>query len=142
MPMVSAYSDLTLKGLIFVNETKLSWLCGPKGRRHASARHRHTHGTPRHAPGTPWSQGRRATTTPPICLGVPPLCHPYAYGMPALCLGPPLFAPSEARTWRAHGLSLTFAQPSLFAVAMLPTPKPMQLGPQKLNYCCSQQVDC
>ena len=44
--------------------------------------------------------------------------------------------------WRAGGLSLTFTQPSLFAIAMLPTPKPMQLGPQKLNYCCSPQVHC
>ena len=69
----------------------------PKGRWHASARHRHAH-------GTPWAQGRRATTTPSICLGVPPLCHPYACGTPTLCLGPPLFAPAEGRSWRAHGV--------------------------------------
>ena len=72
---------------------------------------------------------------------VPPLCHPHAYGTPALCPGPPLFAPVEARIWRAHGLSLTFTQPSLFAIAMLPTPKPIHLGLQKLNYCYSPQVD-
>ena len=78
---------------------------------------------------------RRATPVPPLCLW-----HANLVPRPApLCAGR---GAHLACPWRASGLSLTFTQPSLFAVAMLPTPKPMQLGPQKLNYCCSQQVDC
>ena len=78
---------------------------------------------------------RRATLVPPLCLW-----HANLVPRPApLCAGR---GAHLACPWRASGLSLTFTQPSLFAVAMLPTPKPMQLGPQKLNYCCSQQVDC
>ena len=50
----------------------------------------------RHAKARQLAEERRATTTPPC-----------AYGTPTLCLGPPLFAPAEARHWRARGLSLT-----------------------------------
>ena len=67
-------------------------LCRPRDRLH-------TLGSPRHAHGTAKAQCRRATTAPPICLGVPSLCHSSAYGTPALCLGPPLFAPTEACLW-------------------------------------------
>ena len=47
--------------------------------------------------------------------------------------GTPLFASPEARHWRAHGLSLTFTQPLLFAIAMLHTLKPILIGPEKLK---------
>ena len=113
----------------------LNGLFGPKVRWHAISTYQHAHGTPQ-------TQCRRATTAPPICLRVPPLCHPFAYGTPNLCLGPPLFAPPEARHWRAHSLSLNFIQPLLFAIAILPTLKPIPIGPQKLNYCYFLQVDC
>ena len=39
----------------------------------------------------------------------------------------------EARHWRTHSLSLNFTQPLLFAIAMLPTLKPIPVGPQKLK---------
>ena len=66
---------------------------------------------------------------------VPMARQPYAYD-------PPLFAVAEARHWRAHGLSLTFTQQSLFAIAMLPTLKAIPIGPQKLNFCYFLHVDC
>ena len=88
-----------------------------------------------------FAQCRRATTSPPICPGVPPLCHPCACGTPALYLWPPLFAPAEARHWRARGLSLTFTQQSLFAITMLPILKPIPIGQQKLNYLYFLHVD-
>ena len=50
---------------IVINRRKKR-LCRPEGRWRAM-------GTPRHANGTPQARRRRATSTPPICLGVPPL---------------------------------------------------------------------
>ena len=103
-------------------------------------------GTPQartwHAMGTREACHHHAIHMPRRATLVPPLCPWHANLVPRpapLCAGR---GAHLACPWRAGGLSLTFTQPSLFAIAMLPTPKPMQLGPQKLNYCCSPQVHC